>query len=477
MTTITINDLTPRDEYTATASQTTFVYNFSILADTDLKVFQTASGATPDDTTDILTLTTHYTVTDAGVEDGGTIVLVTGATVNDKIVILRDIPIDRTAIDYQANGDIESDTLNTDVDRAVLHSQQNESRIENETITFKRSESRSANTNKYPTPVDGKYLTWTNGDLVNTDGPTGAVTLTGQGADWNNAIGYTKNDLVKDSLENYHTAKAAHSGSDPTTDTSRTNWRTLPINLPRKNALLNARFNVNQQGLSGTVSLSAGEYGHDRFRGGSAGCTYTFVRVGSVTTLTISAGTIEQEINGLNISGGTNVLSWTGTSQGRIDGGTYGNTGAVTSVLTGAANAICEWNTGTLTECQLEQGSTSTVLEAKTDQEDIKECQFYGILIPESTLIGFGFATSATSARVNFYYPKMRIDPSLTVLAGTVQVSSTSVVDSSGTVLVTSPGVNSTGIIINGLTGYSADLAVDARTNAGCTIYLSAEIV
>ena len=61
-----VNDVTPRVQYTATASQTVFAYPFAIFADANLKVYQTLSGATANDATDLLTLTTHYTVSGAG---------------------------------------------------------------------------------------------------------------------------------------------------------------------------------------------------------------------------------------------------------------------------------------------------------------------------------------------------------------------------------------------------------------------------
>ncbi len=48
--------------YTASASQTAFPFLFKIYAASDLKVYQTPSGSTPDDTADLLTLTTDYTV-------------------------------------------------------------------------------------------------------------------------------------------------------------------------------------------------------------------------------------------------------------------------------------------------------------------------------------------------------------------------------------------------------------------------------
>lgn len=106
------NSTAGRAEYTATAGQTVFPFLFKIFNDTDIKVYQTPSGSTPDDTTDLLTLTTDYTVTIDG-DNGGEITLVSGATLNDTIVLKRELPIGRTT-EYQTSGDLLAETLNAD---------------------------------------------------------------------------------------------------------------------------------------------------------------------------------------------------------------------------------------------------------------------------------------------------------------------------------------------------------------------------
>lgn len=54
-----------------------------------------------------------------------------------------------------------------------------------------------------------------------------------------------------------------------------------------KNAIINGNFGINQRGLSGTVTLAANAYGHDRWKAGASGCTYTFATANNVTTLTV----------------------------------------------------------------------------------------------------------------------------------------------------------------------------------------------
>ena len=89
-----------------------------------------------------------------------------------------------------------------------------------------------------------------------------------------------------------------------------------------KNKIINGNFLINQRLVSGTVTLSAGAYGHDRFKAGSSGATYTFATSANVTTITITAGSLIQVVEGNNLQSGTYVLSWNLAPllQGKIGG-------------------------------------------------------------------------------------------------------------------------------------------------------------
>lgn len=112
---MTITTNPARNEYTANAGQTVFNYTFKIFADTDLNVYITPEGQDCDDSTD---LTTAYTVSGVGDEDGGSITLTTPTSLNDLVTIVSDIPSSRTT-DYQNNGDFRPDVVNDDFDRVV----------------------------------------------------------------------------------------------------------------------------------------------------------------------------------------------------------------------------------------------------------------------------------------------------------------------------------------------------------------------
>ncbi len=142
------------------------------------------------------------------------------------------------------------------------------------------------------------------------------------------------------------------------------------------NKIINGNFGVNQRAVSGTVVLTAGQYGHDRFKAGASGCIYTFATSANVTTLTISAGSLVQVIEGINLFSGSVVLSWAGTAQGKIGGGSYGVSG-VLGTATGGTNMSVEFGTGTLSKVQLEYGVTPSVFEHRPYGMELALCQRY----------------------------------------------------------------------------------------------------
>lgn len=154
----------------------------------------------------------------------------------------------------------------------------------------------------------------------------------------------------------------------------------MPYDATSTNLLINGGFPVNQHAVSGTVTLAAGAYGHDRWKAGASGCTYTFATSENVTTLTISAGSLIQVVEGLNLKSGTVCLSWIGTAQGKIGAGSYSASG-VTGTATGGTNLNIEFNTGTLSKVQLNYGSVSLPYVPRSYADELRLCmRFYQIL-------------------------------------------------------------------------------------------------
>lgn len=104
---ILINDNTARVQYTATSGQTTFAVPFEFFENSDLKVYRNSA---------LQTITTHYTLTGAGVTGGGNLTFVSGVTLNDIITIVRDIPIQRVT-DFPLSGPFNITALNLQLDQ------------------------------------------------------------------------------------------------------------------------------------------------------------------------------------------------------------------------------------------------------------------------------------------------------------------------------------------------------------------------
>lgn len=129
MTEIVINANDRRIQYTATAGQTVFPYDFPIYEEADITVLRNRAG-----TLSTLVLTTDYTLSGVGAEAGGNATLTSGATLNDVMTIYGATPYERTS-DYGTGGDFKASTLNKDLDRLVMMSQQLDTRL-NRTLTL-----------------------------------------------------------------------------------------------------------------------------------------------------------------------------------------------------------------------------------------------------------------------------------------------------------------------------------------------------
>ncbi|NVO13906.1 MAG: hypothetical protein HXX10_07705 [Rhodoplanes sp.] len=226
---------------------------------------------------------------------------------------------------------------------------------------------------------------------------------------------------------------SAQSFSEPQRAQAQVN---IGLGLSFRNRLFNGTCAVNQRGVSGTVTLAAGVYGHDRFKAGAGGCTYTFTTVGADTQITITAGTLLQVIEDINVEGGTYTASWVGTATARIYQGAASGSylaGPQTVLgLTAKTATTIEWSTGTLTDAQFEPGSKATSFERRPFGFELSLCQKYfcksyavgtapgstisagsnGIVAPNFSSGGSGFGVTT------FPSAPMRVTPTVVVYDG-----------------------------------------------------------
>jgi hypothetical protein len=104
---IGVNDA--RVQYTASAGQTVFNYDFVLFNETDVVVIKAGTTLTP---------TTDYTVTGVGTEAGGTIVLTSGAALNDLVTISRNTAPQRQS-QYQSDGIFDAAPIERDLDTII----------------------------------------------------------------------------------------------------------------------------------------------------------------------------------------------------------------------------------------------------------------------------------------------------------------------------------------------------------------------
>lgn len=246
---------------------------------------------------------------------------------------------------------------------------------------------------------------------------SGANYFTQRGIGTNTASGITNTPAggiteatVQGALNGLETRKAKLNGD------GAQNFNVASINGGQlagvRNKILNSNFEVNQRAVSGTVVLAAGAYGHDRWKAGAGGCTYTFSTTNNITTVSISAGTLLQIIEGINLYSGAMKLSWAGTAQGRVDAGGYGASG-VAGTAVGGTNQTIEFNAGTLSQVQYEPGTIVTSFEHPIPLNlVIAACQRY-CKVHQVTLVATAIA-SGFERQTAFIPLNMRAIPSST---------------------------------------------------------------
>ena len=151
---MTVLDNAPRDQYTATSGQTVFPYTFEIAAAGDIKVLQNGTlinqGAGAGE----------YAVSGVGVDTGGNVTLVTGATTGDVLTIYRDMAYERLTA-YTNAGDFLAADVNNDFDRLWLALQQNGDDLDGRVLIAPNTDPTSIDmTIPAKTDREGKFLSF-----------------------------------------------------------------------------------------------------------------------------------------------------------------------------------------------------------------------------------------------------------------------------------------------------------------------------
>jgi hypothetical protein len=245
--------------------------------------------------------------------------------------------------------------------------------------------------------------------------------------------------------------------ADPTAALGMATKQYVEGHLGPRNTIINGNFGVNQRGYVSGTAITAAAYGHDRWKAGAGGCTYTFAAPAPDTQITITAGTLTQVIEGGNIFAAAWRLSWAGTAQARVyqgsPTGAYAASPLTVSGLTVGTNTIVEFNAGTLGLAQFEAGSVATPFEHRKYSDNLTDCcRYYATGI----IAGTGYAIAGNVASWPFSLPNtMRATPTM---VGTDLGSSN--------MTIPTPGF----AMNNTRDGYSRGTAT---ATGGCTFYQS----
>jgi len=280
---ILINDTSPRSQYTATSGQTVFSVPFEFFSNADLLVYQNST---------LKTLTTHYTVTGAGVTGGGSITLVSGATAGDVITIVRDIPVKRVT-DFPTSGPFNVDALNTDLDRLTAMIREREDQV-SRVISLAQTD---AAVNLYlPTAAN-------RASKVMAFDSTGNVIIAqelGQyRGNWASGTAYILRDIIKDtSNANIYICVAAHTstGSQPiSSNANSASWALLVDAATATSASASASSSASAASSSAsaasTSATNAATSATQATTNGAAQVTLAAAQVALATTQATNAAT------------------------------------------------------------------------------------------------------------------------------------------------------------------------------------------
>ena len=232
---MTISSTTVKNSYSGDGSTTTFSYTFKIFQDSDIQVIIRSSTGTET----IKTLTTHYTVTGAGVAGGGSVVFTSGniPTSTQTVVLRRNIP-QTQSIDYIANDPFPAESHEEGLDRATMAIQQLQEEV---TRSIKLSKTNTMTSTEFTVGASdraNKILAFDSSGEISVTQELGTYA-----GNWTTATTYYARDLVKDTSNgNIYICNTNHTSTGTTPISS--NADSAKWNLIVDNASASANANA-----------------------------------------------------------------------------------------------------------------------------------------------------------------------------------------------------------------------------------------
>lgn len=210
MSTIPLNDSTPRVQYTAAAGQTVFIYPFWVTHGADLNVYIEGN----------LLEASSFTTSGILNPTGGNVTLLTPAAEGQIVTIERNIPFERVS-EFQEGGTFKASILNLELSKQLAMMQQLKRDIQRK-IGLSPTSSVSVPNLTLPDPVDGKALVFDGTDgrlrasVANIDNLDNALTTANTAASTATAAASTANTAAS-------TATAAQTAAEAARDVALAN--------------------------------------------------------------------------------------------------------------------------------------------------------------------------------------------------------------------------------------------------------------
>jgi len=250
---MTISSTTTKVSYSGTGSQTAFAYTFKIFADSEMQVIIRSSTGT--ETTK--TLTTHYTVSGAGADAGGTVTFTAGniPASGETVVLRRNLALTQ-GTDYVENDPFPAESHEDGLDRLTMITQGLQEELDR---SIKASKTNTISSTEFAIgAVDraNKIFAFDAAGDVSVTQELGTFV-----GNWSASTDYNARDIVKDtSTANIFFCKTSHtsSGSQPlTTNTDSAKWDLLVDAAAATTSATAAAASATAAASSATASASS----------------------------------------------------------------------------------------------------------------------------------------------------------------------------------------------------------------------------